>query len=114
MKDAAQRVQAVVEDLSGVDLGDKRLDFRAGQIVRRLAAKPAVGFPQALATSAELEGFYRFLGNGKVSAAAILKPHAEATVERIIEHGTALAVHDTTVFRFGGSGREGLGELSRA
>jgi hypothetical protein len=114
MKDAARRVQAVVEDLSGVDLGDQRLDFRAGRIVRRLAAKPAVGFPQALATSAELEGFYRFLGNEKVSAAALLKPHTEATVGRIIEHGTALAIHDTTAFRFGGRGREGLGELSRA
>src|SRR6188768_311547 len=114
MKDAARRVQAVFEDLSGIDLGDERLDDRAGQIVRRLAVKPAVGFPQALATSAELEGFYRFLGNEKASAAGILKPHAEATIERIIEHRTALAVHDTTVFRFGGSGRDGLGELSRA
>ena len=114
MKDAAKRVQAVVEDLIGVDLGDQRLDFRAGRIVRRLAAKPAVGFPQALVTSAELEGFYRFLGNEKVSAAALLKPHAEATIGRIIEHGTALAIHDTTALRFGGRGREGLGELSRA
>jgi hypothetical protein len=114
MKDAAKRVQAVIDDLSDVDLGDRRLDFRAGQIARRLATNPAVGFPQALVTSAELEGFYRFLGNEKVSAGALLKPHADATMGRIIEHGTALAIHDTTVFRFGGRGREGLGELSRA
>jgi Transposase DNA-binding/Transposase DDE domain len=114
MKDAAERAEAVIEDLSDVELGDSRLDFRARQIARRIATKPAVGFPDALVTSAELEGLYRFLGNEKVSAAALLKPHSEATIGRAVEHGTALAIHDTTVFRFGGRGREGLGELTRA
>jgi hypothetical protein len=114
MEDATERAQSVVDDLSGVELGDSRLDFRARQIARRLATKPAIGFPDALVTTAELEGLYRFLGNKKVSAAALLKPHSEATMGRVIEHGTALAIHDTTVFRFGGNGREGLGELTRA
>jgi hypothetical protein len=113
-EDPSERAEAVVDDLSGVELGDSRLDFRARQIARRIAMKPAVGFPDALVTSAELEGLYRFLGNEKVSAAALLKPHSEATIGRAADYGTVLAIHDTTVFRFGGTGREGLGELTRA
>lgn len=114
MGNAVERARSVVDDVSGVELGDSRLDYRSTGISERLAVNPAAGFPAALVTNAELEGFYRFLGNDKVSAAALLKPHSDATMNRVIEHGTALAIHDTTVFRFGGNGREGLGELTRA
>src|SRR5450432_692827 len=114
MNDGAKRAEAVSDDVAGIDLGDRRLDFRARRIAERLATEPALGFPEALAKEADLEGFYRFLGNKKVTAAAILKPHSEATAGRAIEHGTVLAVHNTTEFRFGGEGREGLGEVTRA
>ena len=114
MTEAAERVQLVVDELADIELGDRRLEYRASEIARRLATRPALGLPIALATSAELEGCYRFLANKKVTADAILKPHADATMGRVIEHGTALALHDTTVFRFGGEGREGLGELTRS
>jgi Transposase DNA-binding/Transposase DDE domain len=113
MDDAAKRAEAVVNEVESIELGDSRLDFRARRIASRLARKPDQGFPKALATEAELEGFYRFLGNDKVTPAAILKPHVEATVGRILEHGTVLAIHDTTEFRFAGEEREGLGKVTQ-
>lgn len=113
MDDARKRVEAVVDEISGIDLGDSRLNFRARGAIARLAQSPALSFPAALATDAELEGFYRFLGNGKVTSKEILKPHAEATIARAVEHGTVLAIHDTTEFQFAGDGREGLGIVNR-
>src|SRR3954466_13261069 len=93
MDDSAKRGEAVVEDVSAVDLGDSRLNFRARRIVSSLATKPAESFP--LATEAELKGFYRFLNDEKVTPEAILAPHVAATIERAGEHRTVLAVHDS-------------------
>jgi len=114
MDEATRRAQAVEEEVAAVELGDERLNFRARRIAKRIGSEPGLGFPQALATEAELEGFYRFVGNEKVTAQAILDPHVQATVARAEEHGTVLVVHDTTEFRFGGRGREGLGIVTRA
>jgi hypothetical protein len=113
MDDAAKRVEAVVDEMSAVDLGDGRLNFRGRMIARRLATRPGESFPKALATEAELEGFYRFLGNEKVTPEALLRPHLAATVERACEHGTVVAIHDTTEFEFHGEGREDLGVVTR-
>lgn len=114
MDDSAKRVQAVLGDMGAIELGDRRLESRAQRIAERLATEPALGFPQAMETAREIEGFYRFIGNEKVTSEAILEPHMQATVARIIERGIAIAVHDTSEFRFPGQGREGLGEVTRA
>jgi hypothetical protein len=108
-----KRVQAVEQEIEGIKLGDERLNYRARRIAKRIATEPGLGFPQALATEAELEGFYRFVGNDKVTAQAILEPHVRATAQRAEEQGTVLVVHDTTEFRFGGQGRDGLGVVTR-
>ena len=96
MDEAGKRVEAVVDEIAGADFGDSRLSFRARQVAARLGRSAGLSFPTALATEAELEGFYRFLGNDKVTAKAILKPHAEATAARAAERRTVLAIHDTT------------------
>lgn len=58
----------------------------------------------------ELEGVYRFLGNGEVEPEAILAPHFAATLKRARNVPLCLVVHDTTEFKFSGySKREGLG-----
>jgi hypothetical protein len=105
MDEAGKRVEAVVNEISAVDLGDSRLNFRARHVGARLGQSPGLSFPAALATEAALEGFYRFLADDKVTVKAILKPHAEATVARAAEHRTVLAIHDTTEFQFAGEGR---------
>lgn len=114
MDDTAERVRLVAEDAEDVELGDSRLNFRVRRLVKRIAADPAKSFPEALATDAELEGFYRFLGNAKVTKEEILKPHALATVKRAAERSTVLVIHDNTEFRFKGEGREGLGMVTKS
>ncbi len=114
MDQAAGRVQTVESEISGIDLGDRRLEHRSIKFCRRIAAEPALGFPQAMVTPAELEGCYRLLGNDKVTPEAILAPHFRATVERASELGTVLAVYDSSEFRFNGEGRDGLGAVTKS
>src|SRR5438309_3861025 len=104
---------AAATEFVGADLGDARLDRRLVAMVERLAAEPDASLPVALGTSAELEAGYRFLRNRAVSAAALLKPHIDATVRRASLHDEVLAVHDLTEFRFEGS-RTDLGDLGRS
>jgi hypothetical protein len=114
MDDAGKRKEAVVDEVQAIELGDSRLNFRARAISGRLAESPGLSFPEALATESELEGFYRFVGNKRVTAKAILAPHLEATVGRAAEHGTVLAVHDSTEFIFGGESRKDMGAIKQA
>jgi len=65
-------------------------------------------------SDAELEATYRFLGNPRVSLAAILAPHQRQTVKRMESGELSLVVHDTTVFSFGGDDRDGLGWVTHA
>ena len=114
MDDAGKRKEAVVDEIQAIELGDSRLNFRARSISGRLAVSPGLTFPEALATEAELEGFYRFVGNERVTAEAILAPHVDGTVGRAAEHGTVLAVHDSTEFIFGGESRKDMGVIKKA
>src|SRR5215470_10127437 len=101
----------VANEFAEAELGDARRRRRLTAIARQLAAAPDASFPSALATGADLEGFYRFTRSDAVTPEAILAPHISATVRRLAEHSEVLAVHDTTECRFGGS-REGLGRLT--
>jgi hypothetical protein len=113
MNQAAERTRMVVQEFEWASFGDARLSYRVQRIAKAVAAQPALSFPQALATEAELEGLYRFLRNDKVTPETIQQPHEVATVQRIAEHKEALAVHDNTEFRFSGQGRAGLGKVGR-
>lgn len=112
MDRTAERARVVVEEIEAVDLGDARLNHRARKVARAIASQPTLGFPQALATEAELEGFYRLLSNEKVTPERLLAPHVEATIERLAHRNDSLVIHDKTEFRFGGvQGREGLSRV---
>lgn len=100
----------VQREYAGAALGDQRLNTRLEKIAEALEAKPDVGFPNAM-TEAELEAFYRFVGNDRVDADRILAPHIQATVGRCANRDAVLCVQDTTLFQFG-TPREGLGEYA--
>jgi hypothetical protein len=75
----------------------------------RLAQHPARGWPRLLPES-ELEGAYRFVNNRRVQPETILEGHAMGVSERMRGAKTALSIHDTTSFVFGGeTPRAGLG-----
>lgn len=109
-----RRVQDVSAEFESAELGDERLSRRLLTIATSIAASPAASFPVMTTSDGELEGVYRFLSNERVSPEKILAPHFAATTERAQREEVVLAIHDSTLFRFGGeSPREGLGWLHK-
>jgi hypothetical protein len=104
----------VFAEFESLNLGDRRLDRRGRAVLERLEAQPSASLPQAMASSAELEGAYRLLNNPRVTMAALLEPHLEASWNRVSEASSwILSVEDTTEMRFGGDkDRQGLGALT--
>ena len=95
-------------DFAAVRLGDRRLDRRLVRVVAALEEQPEASFPKVFDTGAELEGFYRLVGNDRVDWSAVLDGHVHSTVRRAKAQGRALALHDSSLFQFGGAGvREG-------
>ena len=73
-----------------------------------------MSFPKAFGDTAELEAFYRFVENEKVSFSRLLAPHVQETIKRSAGHDVVLSIHDTTEFDFSdGDERKGLGRLRR-
>jgi hypothetical protein len=113
MSNATSRRQVVARELEGLDLGDPRRARRALEIAERFAAEPEASLPAAMLDRAMLEGLYRHLSSDAVTFAALLEPHIVKTAARAGGVGDILAVHDTTVCKFGGEARRsGLGAVN--
>jgi hypothetical protein len=87
---------SIKDEVQGAVFGDQRLTKRLGKIIEELDAKPNMSVPAATHGRAEMEAAYRFFDNDKVSAERIMRPHIEATRERISQTETVLLVQDTT------------------
>ena len=108
-------VRSLSQEFQGAELGDTRRTARLSRIVEAVEQSPSSGFPQALESAAELEGFYRFINNEGVDAGAIFEPHRRATLQRAKEAKAVLIVHDTTAVEYKGENtREGLGYTTTA
>jgi hypothetical protein len=100
------------DELTGLKLGDRRLENRAVRIVAAMAQAPEKSLPQAVADDAELQGAYGLIGNKRVTADKLLAPHIARTVERVGLCDEVVVAHDTSEFEYGGkSQRQGLGRL---
>lgn len=100
-----------LDDFDGLNLGDERLNERARETLAALSARPSAGAPTVLSPG-ELEGYYRFVNNSRVSFEALLVAHAEATRRRATGLLRVVIAHDTTDFRFADeTPREGLGPM---
>jgi IS4 transposase len=105
-----QAAQQVREELSGLDLGDKRREERAVSLAVMMAQNPQTSFPDLAKDDSELEALYRFHSNENISFEQLLQPHMLATAKRCAESGRVLALHDTSEFSFSGR-REDLVEV---
>jgi len=88
-------VPSLVDELTGAQLGDKRLNARMLKIVAAFQETPDASYPDMF-SEAELEGAYRFLRNDKVDTAAILQPHFDNTVRRALAVESVLVLHDSS------------------
>ena len=101
----------LVNEFATLDLGDARLNARGRTTVVKFGAHPSIAAPRVL-TDAELEGYYRFVNNDRVTLAALLAAHVDATMQRTQGLERLLVPHDTTSFRFTDEEmREGLGPM---
>ncbi|MFZ5897532.1 MAG: IS4 family transposase [Myxococcota bacterium] len=89
----------VSDEFEGAELGDDRLGSRLVRIVRALERDPASGFPRAMGSDADLEGFYRFINNPRFNEEEILAPHVERTFARAEGMSEVLAIHDSSFFQ---------------
>jgi hypothetical protein len=104
---------SIAREFAHADLGDTRRTRRLQRVAERAEVNPDAGFPQMVASDAELEGVYRLLSNEEVTPEDVLAPHIEATLGRAKDARTCLIIHDTTEFKFGGEApRDGLGLLA--
>jgi hypothetical protein len=90
-------MQAWIEaETKGADFGDERLNRRFGLLLDCLSDKPSLSIPAACQGWAETAAAYRFFDNPKTDAAKVLKPHQDATIERIRAHTIVLVAQDTS------------------
>lgn len=107
--------QRTTDEVAGAALDNKARTKRVKRIADRLSARPGASIPHAMVTEADLEGFYRFIRNDEVPDGVIAAAHRERSLARCEERGTALLLHDTSGFTFGGeSKRSDLGPINDA
>ena len=102
----------VLEEMEQIELGDKRLEARAVNLLNNLGSKPLESIPIACRGWAETKAAYRFFDNDKVTADKILTPHRRATFERMKAYSTILLIQDTTHLNYSTQyQREDIGPL---
>ena len=92
----------IIEELGTVNIGDKRLDRRLSILLDRLGEKPTASIPGACKSWAETIAAYRFFKNDSVRVESILKPHRDATIQRISGQEVVLMIQDTTELDYTG------------
>jgi len=101
------------EELQGIDLKDKRLNWRIKKVAVELAAQPTAPINQACEDHAATKAAYRLFANENVMSEQILKPVQENTAKRMAEYSLVLAVQDTTTLNFTSHPKtEGLGPIA--
>jgi hypothetical protein len=83
-----------------VNLGDKRLNERFVLLLDRLSQDTQASLPAACRGHAELAAAYRFFDNPKVTTDALLRPHAQATLQRAQGQPVILIPQDSTEHDF--------------
>jgi len=86
----------VRKETRGLDLKDRRLNERLREVLSQLSARPTAGIPAACGGHAEMTAAYRLFDNEKADFASILKPHRDATRERIGTQPVVVLAQDTT------------------
>ena len=102
------------EEFATVDLYDDRLKNRLFMLANDFFDQPGVLVPQACnGSQAKSKAAYRFFDNKHIDMKTLLKPHVEASMERIKAHKVVLAVQDTTTLNYTAHpATDGLGPIN--
>lgn len=89
-------MSALAAELARIDLGDRRLNRRAGKGLETLGEKLTASIPPACGGWGETRAAYRLFDHAEVTAEAVLAPHIACTEERLRAHPRVLCIQDTT------------------
>jgi len=70
------------KELSGIKLGDERLNKRSVKLLKSIAPKPSASIPPACGGWSETLAAYRFFGQEGIVWSDILQPHIDCTLIR--------------------------------
>ena len=104
----------ISDELSGIHLGDKRLNQRSLNVIETLSVDPAASINASFETWGDTLAAYRLFDNGNVTPEAILQPHFNATLARIAAEPVVLIVQDTTELDFSRHPPDDAGCLNKA
>jgi hypothetical protein len=101
------------EEFGGIELYDDRLKERLLLLARDFFSQPGELVPQACdGSKAKVKAAYRFFDNRNITMQGVLKPHIEATIDRIKEHNVILAVQDTTTLTYTAHASDDMGPIN--
>ncbi len=86
----------VMDEMKTADLKDKRLNDRLSEVLSQLGGHPTASIPAACGGHTEMTAAYRLFDNDNATFEAILRPHIDATRQRIVSHPVVLVVEDTS------------------
>ena len=103
-------------EFGGAPLGDQRLSERLVASARALAEQPGVSFSGLEKENwAAVKGYYRMIdqpNDSEVTVAAILAPHQQRTVQRMMGYPTVLCIQDGSDLNYANLEEcEGLGPM---
>lgn len=88
------------QEFGGAALGDERRQRRLLTLARDFYARPQALLPQACQSRAKTKAAYRFFKHRETQMEPLLKPHYEATVQRLAAEKVVLAVQDSTSLNY--------------
>lgn len=83
-------------EMKSANLNDKRLNRRLVEVLSQLASRPTSSIPAACGGRAEMAAAYRLFANAKVGFDNLLRPHTEATLQRMADQQVVVMVQDTS------------------
>lgn len=93
-------MDAIVDELREIDLGDVRLNRRSQKVLEGLHADTQASINGAFDTWSDTLAAYRLFNNTRVTPEAILTAHVRCTEQRIHEQPAVLILQDTTELDF--------------
>lgn len=90
----------VVQELGGVDIGDKRLNKRVLELLEKASKQPQASLNKMFHTRKEVQACYRFFSNDLVDEDKIIKPDIQEAYKRSNQHPIVLSLSDTTSLNY--------------
>jgi len=90
----------VLEELGGIELGDKRLNKRVLELLEKAAKQPQASFNTMFHTRKEVQACYRFFSNDLVDEHKIFQPHLQESYKRSAQHPIVFSLSDTTSLNY--------------